>query len=93
MGDSGDIMRVTRSLYESLQSTQTIHAEIAAIEWAIKKAGASRVRADTEAHAVAELLKAGIGTAMRERHVKGMCSAPMPRRGWAPSSTARWPPR
>jgi UDP-2,3-diacylglucosamine pyrophosphatase LpxH len=81
MGDSGDIMRVTRSLYESLQSTQTIHAEIDAIERAIKKAGASRIRADTEAHAVAELLKAGIGTAMRERHRGGIVLSPHAQEG------------
>jgi UDP-2,3-diacylglucosamine pyrophosphatase LpxH len=71
MGDSGDIMRVTRSLYESLQSTETIHAEIAAIERAIKAAGGSGVRVDAEAHAVAGLLRAGIGTAIRERHHTG----------------------
>jgi UDP-2,3-diacylglucosamine pyrophosphatase LpxH len=71
MGDSGDIMRVTRALYESLQSTETIHAEIAAIERAIKLAGGPRVRADAEAHAVAGLLRAGIGTAIRERHHGG----------------------
>ena len=81
MGDSGDIMRVTRSLYESLQSTETIHAEIEAIERAIKKAGASRIRADTEAHAVAELLKAGIGTAMRERHRQGIVLSPHAQEG------------
>ncbi len=81
MGDSGDIMRVTRSLYESLQSTETIHAEIEAIERAIKKAGASRIRADTEAHAVAELLKAGIGTAMRERHCQGIVLSPHAQEG------------
>jgi hypothetical protein len=39
MGDSGDIMRVTRSLYESLQSHEAMHAEIEAIERAIKAAG------------------------------------------------------
>ena len=76
MGDSGDVMRVTRSLYESLQSTDTIHAEIAAIERAIKVAGASRARADVEAHAVAELLRAGIGTAVRERHCGGIILSP-----------------
>ena len=76
MGDSGDIMRITRSLYESLQSTETIHAEIDAIERAIKASGAGRVRADAEAHAVAELLKAGIGTAVRERHRPGIVLSP-----------------
>ncbi len=76
MGDSGDIMRVTRSLYESLQSTETIHAEISAIERAIKQAGASRARADVEAHAVAELLRAGVGTAVRERHCGGIILSP-----------------
>ena len=81
MGDSGDIMRVTRSLYESLQSTETIHAEIAAIERAIKLAGASRARADLEAHAVAELLRAGVGTAVRERHQGGNRAQPPRRRG------------
>jgi hypothetical protein len=68
MGDSGDVMRVTRSLYESLQSHEAVHAEIEAIERAIKNAGHSRVQADAEAHAVAGLLRAGIGTAIRERH-------------------------
>jgi UDP-2,3-diacylglucosamine pyrophosphatase LpxH len=83
MGDSGDIMRVTRSLYESLQSTETIHAEIAAIERAIKLAGASRARADAEAHAVAALLRAGIGTAIRERHHAGAILSPHAEEGLA----------
>ena len=61
MGDSGDIMRVTRSLYESLQSHEAMHAEIAAIERAIKIAGPSRAQADVEAHAVAGLFRAGSG--------------------------------
>jgi hypothetical protein len=76
MGDSGDVMRVTRTLYESLQSTDTIHAEIEAIERAIKAAGASRARADAEAHAVAGLLRAGIGAAIRERHRPGVVLSP-----------------
>jgi UDP-2,3-diacylglucosamine pyrophosphatase LpxH len=83
MGDSGDIMRVTRSLYESLQSTETIHAEIAAIERAIKAAGASRARADAEAHAVAGLLRAGVGTAIRERHRPGIILSPHAEEGLA----------
>jgi UDP-2,3-diacylglucosamine pyrophosphatase LpxH len=83
MGDSGDIMRVTRSLYESLQSTETIHAEIAAIERAIKLAGGPRVRADAEAHAVAALLQAGIGTAIRERHHGGAILSPRAEEGLA----------
>ncbi|MGD0393415.1 MAG: hypothetical protein ABSC41_12315 [Acidimicrobiales bacterium] len=83
MGDSGDIMRVTRSLYESLQSTETIHAEISAIERAIKVAGASRARADVEAHAVAELLRAGVGTAVRERHREGIILSPHADQGLA----------
>lgn len=81
MGDSGDVMRVTRSLYESLQSTDTIHAEIEAIERAIKRAGASRARADAEAHAVAGLLRAGIGTAIRERHHRGIALSPRAEEG------------
>jgi UDP-2,3-diacylglucosamine pyrophosphatase LpxH len=81
MGDSGDIMRVTRSLYESLQSTDTIHAEIAAIERAIKAAGASRAQADVEAHAVAGLLRAGVGTAIRERHREGVALSPHAQEG------------
>jgi hypothetical protein len=76
MGDSGDIMRVTRSLYESLQSHEAMHAEIAAIERAIKVAGRSHGRADIEAHAVAELLRAGVGTAVRERHRGGASLSP-----------------
>jgi UDP-2,3-diacylglucosamine pyrophosphatase LpxH len=76
MGDSGDIMRVTRSLYESLQSHEAMHAEIAAIERAIKFAGRSRARADAEAHAVAALLRAGVGTALRERHHPGVILSP-----------------
>jgi UDP-2,3-diacylglucosamine pyrophosphatase LpxH len=72
MGDSGDIMRVTRSLYESLQSHEAMHAEISAIERAIKAAGRSRLEAD----AVAELLRAGIGTAVRERHRPGTILSP-----------------
>ena len=83
MGDSGDIMRVTRSLYESLQSTETIHAEISAIERAIKVAGASRARADVEAHAVAGLLRAGVGTAVRERHREGIILSPHADQGLA----------
>ncbi len=81
MGDSGDIMRVTRSLYESLQSTETIHAEISAIERAIKAAGASRPRADVEAHTVAGLLRAGVGTAVRERHRPGIILSPQADQG------------
>jgi UDP-2,3-diacylglucosamine pyrophosphatase LpxH len=76
MGDSGDIMRVTRSLYESLQSHEAMHAEIAAIERAIKAATASRGRADIEAHTVAGLLRAGVGTAVRERHRPGIILSP-----------------
>ena len=68
MGDSGDIMRVTRSLYESLQSHEAMHAEIEAIERAIKVAGRGGGRADLEAHTVAGLLRACVGTAVRERH-------------------------
>ena len=76
MGDSGDIMGVTRSLYESLQSHEAVHAEIAAIERAIKLAGRSRMEADAEAHAVAGLLRAGIGTVLRERHRPGVVLSP-----------------
>ncbi len=76
MGDSGDIMRVTRSLYESLQSHEAMHAEIAAIERAIKEGGQSRARADAEAHAVAGLLHACVGTAVRERHRPGVLLSP-----------------
>jgi hypothetical protein len=76
MGDSGDIMRITRSLYESLQSHEAMHAEIDAIERAIKVAGKSRARADVEAHAVASLLQAGVGTALRERHRPGVLLSP-----------------
>ena len=76
MGDSGDIMRITRSLYESLQSHEAVHAEIEAIERAIKVAGSSRARADIEAHAVAILLEAGVGTALRERHRPGVVLSP-----------------
>jgi UDP-2,3-diacylglucosamine pyrophosphatase LpxH len=76
MGDSGDIMRVTRSLYESLQSHEAMHAEIAAIERAIKVAGHASGRADIEAHVVAELLRAGVGTAVRERHRPGVILSP-----------------
>jgi UDP-2,3-diacylglucosamine pyrophosphatase LpxH len=76
MGDSGDIMRVTRSLYESLQSHEAMHAEIAAIERAIKVAGHSRSGADVEAHAVAGLLRAGVGAAVRERHRPGIILSP-----------------
>jgi UDP-2,3-diacylglucosamine pyrophosphatase LpxH len=76
MGDSGDIMRVTRSLYESLQSHEAMHAEIEAIERAIKDGGQSHVRADAEAHAVAGLLHACVGTAVRERHRPGVLLSP-----------------
>jgi UDP-2,3-diacylglucosamine pyrophosphatase LpxH len=76
MGDSGDIMRVTRTLYESLQSHEAMHAEIEAIERAIKVAGRSRSSADVEAHAVAALLRAGVGTAVRERHRPGIILSP-----------------
>ena len=71
MGNSGDIMEITRSLYESLQSHEAVHAEIKAIERAIKMAGSSRARADVEAHAAAALLEAGVGTMLRERHHSG----------------------
>jgi hypothetical protein len=81
MGDSGDIMRVTRSLYESLESHEAMHAEIAAIERAIKVAGRSRGRADIEAHAVAELLRAGVGAAVRERHRPGTILSPHAEQG------------
>jgi hypothetical protein len=83
MGDSGDVMGVTRSLYESLQSSETIHAEIEAIERAIKLAGASRARADAEAHAVAGLLRAGVGAAVRERHRPGIILSPHAEEGLA----------
>jgi hypothetical protein len=76
MGDSGDIMRVTRSLYESLQSHEAMHAEIEAIERAIKVAGQGRGRADVEAHTVAGLLRACVGTAVRERHRPGITLSP-----------------
>jgi UDP-2,3-diacylglucosamine pyrophosphatase LpxH len=76
MGDSGDIMRVTRSLYESLQSHEAMHAEIAAIERAIKVAGQGRGRSDLEAHTVAGLLRACVGTAVRERHRPGITLSP-----------------
>jgi hypothetical protein len=76
MGDSGDIMRVTRSLYESLQSHEAMHAEISAIERAIKTGGQSRGRGDVEAHAVAGLLRACVGTAVRERHRPGILLSP-----------------
>jgi UDP-2,3-diacylglucosamine pyrophosphatase LpxH len=81
MGDSGDVMRVTRALYESMQSTDTIHAEIAAIERAIKAAGGSRAQADVEAHTVAGLLRACIGTAIRERHRPGIVLSPHAEQG------------
>jgi UDP-2,3-diacylglucosamine pyrophosphatase LpxH len=81
MGDSGDIMRVTRSLYESLESHEAMHAEIAAIERAIKVAGRSRGRAEIEAHAVADLLRAGVGTAVRERHRPGAILSPHAEQG------------
>jgi UDP-2,3-diacylglucosamine pyrophosphatase LpxH len=76
MGDSGDVMGVTRSLYESLQSHEAMHAEIDAIERAIKFAGRSRARADIEAHTVAGLLEAGVGKALRERHRPGVILSP-----------------
>ena len=76
MGDSGDIMRVTRSLYESLQSHEAMHAEIEAIERAIKVAGRGGGRADLEAHTVAGLLRACVGTAVRERHRPGITLSP-----------------
>ncbi len=72
MGASGDIMRVTRSLYESLHSTEAMHAEVEAIERAIKVAGRSRLRGSIEASAIAGFLRAGIGTALRERHRPGV---------------------
>jgi hypothetical protein len=53
-----------------------MHAEIAAIERAIKAATASRGRADIEAHTVASLLRAGVGTAVRERHRPGIILSP-----------------
>jgi UDP-2,3-diacylglucosamine pyrophosphatase LpxH len=76
MGDSGDIMRVTRTLYESLQSHEAMHAEIEAIERAIKAAGRGRGRSDVEAHTVAGLLRACVGTAVRERHRPGIALSP-----------------
>ena len=76
MGDSGDIMRVTRSLYESLQSHEAMHAEIEAIERAIKVAGRGRGRSDVEAHTVAGMLRACVGTAVRERHRPGITLSP-----------------
>jgi UDP-2,3-diacylglucosamine pyrophosphatase LpxH len=76
MGDSGDIMRVTRSLYESLQSHEAMHAEIEAIERAIKLAGRGGGRADIEAHTVAGMLRACVGTAVRERHRPGITLSP-----------------
>jgi UDP-2,3-diacylglucosamine pyrophosphatase LpxH len=76
MGDSGDIMRVTRSLYESLQSHEAMHAEIEAIERAIRAAGQGRGRSDLEAHTVSGLLRACVGTAVRERHRPGITLSP-----------------
>jgi UDP-2,3-diacylglucosamine pyrophosphatase LpxH len=76
MGDSGDIMRVTRTLYESLQSHEAMHAEIAAIERAIKAGSGGGGRSDLEAHAVAGLLRACVGTAVRERHRPGITLSP-----------------
>ena len=76
MGDSGDIMRVTRSLYESLQSHEAMHAEIEAIERAIKVARRGGGRADIEAHTVAGMLRACVGTAVRERHNPAITLSP-----------------
>jgi hypothetical protein len=71
MGASGDTMNVTRSLYESLQSPEAMHAEVGAIERTIRSAGRSRAEAEAEAHAVSGLLRAGVGGALRERHRPG----------------------
>jgi UDP-2,3-diacylglucosamine pyrophosphatase LpxH len=81
MGDSGDIMRVTRTLYESLQSHEAMHAEIEAIERAIRTASGGGGRADVEAHAVSGLLRACVGTAVRERHRPGITLSPQAERG------------
>jgi UDP-2,3-diacylglucosamine pyrophosphatase LpxH len=83
MGASGDIMTITRSLYESLQSSEAMHAEVAAIERAIKRAGQSRAEADLEAHAVAGLLRAAVGGALRERHRPGVVLSPHAEEGLA----------
>jgi UDP-2,3-diacylglucosamine pyrophosphatase LpxH len=76
MGDSGDIMRVTRTLYESLQSHEAMQAEIAAIERAIRTARGGGGRTDIEAHGVGGLLRACVGTAVRERHRPGITLSP-----------------
>jgi len=81
MGDSGDIMNVTRSLYESLQSHEAIHAEIGAIERAIRAASRDHGRADIESHAVAGILRACVGSAVRERHQPGITLSPRAEEG------------
>jgi hypothetical protein len=75
MGDSGDVMRVTRTLYESLQSREALHAEVAAVVRAIEGSRSGPVRA-AEAHAVGALLDVVLDEAVRERHRPGAVLSP-----------------
>lgn len=75
MGDSGAVSGVTRSLYESLQSEQTMEAEFDAIRRAISRRSGSHVRGHLEGlfaeHALGAAMKRSF---RRERHVQEVLS-------------------
>ncbi|HXR53827.1 MAG TPA: hypothetical protein VN793_02155 [Acidimicrobiales bacterium] len=76
MGDSGDLSGWARDMYESLQSEEAIHAEIAAIGRAIADRPGSHVRNHIEGLlADGVLAKAMSGSLRRERHVPEVLSA------------------
>jgi hypothetical protein len=75
MGDSGGVSTVTRSLYESLQSEETMEAELDAIRRAICRRSGSHVRHHLEGlfaeRALGAMLKKSF---RRERHVQEVLS-------------------
>ncbi len=75
MGDSGAVSGVTRSLYESLQSEETMEAELDAIRRAVCRRSGSHVRNHLEGlfaeHALGAAMKKSF---RRERHVQEVLS-------------------
>jgi hypothetical protein len=75
MGESKDTSGWVRSIYESLQSDQAIHAEIRAIGGAIANRPGSRVQNHVEALLADGLLAEVVcGSLRRERHGPGVLS-------------------
>ncbi len=76
MGDSGDVGRYTRTLYESLQSKRAVEDEIASIRRAVTGAGGHRTPASWFRGLAAEVALRGAvgGVFLRERHVPEVLS-------------------